>query len=127
VNVDTQQHLTTLRELLLFRIHELEAEVHAAALQRARDAGAVDHNAVIDRKEEAEAEQRAEIVSQAERLAGTALSDCRSALTRLDEGVYGDCRDCGDPIPLARLMVQPQAGRCAPCQAAFEGGHRAAA
>lgn len=127
MNVETQQHLTTLRDLLTFRIHELEAEVHAAAMQRAGDAGAVDRNAVIDRKDEAEAEQRTEVLSQAEHLTNAALADCRAALRRLDEGVFGDCRDCGEPIALARLMVQPQAERCAPCQSAFESGRRAAA
>jgi DnaK suppressor protein len=127
VNVDTQQHLTTLRDLLTYRIHELEAEVHAAAMQRASEAGAVDLAAVSDRKEEADAEQRAELLSQSDRLVVDALSDCHAALRRLDEGVYGDCRDCGEPIPLPRLMVLPQAERCAHCQAAFEGGRRDAA
>jgi len=127
VNLDTQQHLTTLRDLLTYRIHELETEVHAAALQRASDAGAVDLATVSDRKEEAEAEQQAEVLSQADQLASATLTDCRAALRRLDDGVYGDCSDCGEPIPLPRLMVQPQADRCAPCQAAFEGARRIAA
>jgi len=127
VNVDTQQHLTTLRDLLAYRIHDLEAEVHAAALQRASDAGAVDLATVSDRKEEADAEQRAELLSQSEQLVAESLADCRAALRRLDEGIYGDCRDCGEAIPLARLMVQPQAQRCAACQVAFEGGRRIAA
>jgi len=127
VNVDTQQHLTTLRDLLGFRIHELEAKVHAAALQRASEAGAVDPASVSDRKEEADAEQRADLLSQSDRLLVEALAECRAALTRLDEGIYGDCSDCGEPIPLPRLMVLPQARRCAHCQAAFEGGHRVAA
>jgi DnaK suppressor protein len=127
VNVDTQQHLTTLRNLLTYRIRDLEAEVHASALQRASDAGAVDPSMVRDRKEEAEAEQRAELESQSDQLASAALAGCRAALRRLDEGVYGDCRDCGEPIALPRLMVQPQAERCAPCQATFEGARRIAA
>jgi len=127
VNVDTQQHLTTLRDLLIYRLHELEAEVHAAAIQRASDAGAVDPASVSDRKDEADAERRAELLSESDQLATDALSHCRAALKRLDEGVYGDCRDCGEPIPLPRLMVQPQAERCAPCQAALEAGRRVAA
>jgi len=127
VNVDTQQHLTTLRDLLGYRIRELEAEVHAAALQRASDTGAVDPASVSDRKEEAEAQQRAELLSQSDELVAQLLADCRAALKRLDEGIFGDCSDCGEPIPLPRLMVLPQAQRCARCQAAFEGGRRIAA
>jgi RNA polymerase-binding transcription factor DksA len=127
VNVETQQHLTTLRDLLTYRVHELEAEIHAAAMERAREAADVDRNSVIDQKDEAETEQRGELIAQEERLTNAALSECRAALQRLDEGVFGDCRDCGEPIPLARLMVQPQAERCAPCQAVFERVHRAMA
>ena len=127
MNVDTQQHLTTLRDLLGYRIRELEAEVHAAALQRASDTGAVDPASVSDRKEEAEAQQRAELLSQSDELVAQLLADCRAALKRLDEGIFGDCSDCGEPIPLPRLMVLPQAQRCARCQAAFEGGRRIAA
>ena len=41
-------------------------------------------------------------------------------LHRLDAGRFGDCLECGDPISLARLRVQPAAARCARCQAASE-------
>jgi len=30
------------------------------------------------------------------------------------------CRECGEPIPSARLAVLPDAERCAECQADFE-------
>ena len=43
-----------------------------------------------------------------------------AALLRLDAATYGDCADCGEPISLQRLRVQPAALRCAPCQAACE-------
>jgi len=120
MNVDTQEHLPTLRQLLLFRLHELESEVHAAAVERASSATEADMAAVIDRKDEADAEQRGEMAARAEQRGHDDLVRCREALRRLDDGVYGDCRDCGQPIPFERLMVQPQAERCAPCQAEFE-------
>jgi len=123
MNLDTQQHLGTLRELLAYRIRELEADVHASAIERAHSATEVDMAAVIDRKDEAEAEQREEIAAGAERIELAELAECRAALRRLDDGVYGDCSDCGEPIPLARLMAQPQALRCAPCQAEHEHEH----
>jgi RNA polymerase-binding transcription factor DksA len=31
------------------------------------------------------------------------------ALTNLRRGTYGDCERCGQPIPLARLRVLPEA------------------
>jgi phage/conjugal plasmid C-4 type zinc finger TraR family protein len=32
-----------------------------------------------------------------------------------------DCGDCGDPIPLDRLIVFPRAERCVPCQVLRDG------
>ncbi len=37
------------------------------------------------------------------------------ALQRLDEGSYGRCRSCGAPLPYGRLLVMPEARRCAGC------------
>ena len=120
MNIETQEHLPMLRQLLLFRMHELEAEARAAAVDRASSATEVDMAMVIDRKDEADAEQRDALAEQVERRSRGELARCREALKRLDDGIYGDCRDCGMPIPLARLMAQPQAERCAPCQAEIE-------
>ena len=100
----TQTHLKTLRDLLTYRLGELRAEVHAAELAReqtgmpsARDVGEVQERRDLDE-----------------------LRQVKAALQRLDEGTYGDCADCGEPIALGRLMVQPAALCCAPCQAARE-------
>jgi RNA polymerase-binding transcription factor DksA len=35
-------------------------------------------------------------------------------------GTYGECIECGEPIPAARLEVNPTARRCAACQARHE-------
>ena len=35
MEVETQQHLTNLRQLLAYRVRELESERHAAAIERA--------------------------------------------------------------------------------------------
>jgi DnaK suppressor protein len=40
----------------------------------------------------------------------------RLALARLDSGDYGTCVDCSQDIPPARLLAQPFAIRCIPCQ-----------
>jgi len=127
MEVETQQHLTSLRQMLAYRVRELESERHAAAIERAESASEIDGAAVLDRKDEAEAELREQAASRTERHALADLQRCRSALQRLDDGVYGDCADCEQSIPLARLMVQPEAERCAPCQSAWERRHAAAA
>ncbi|GAC1423583.1 MAG: hypothetical protein NVSMB6_24790 [Burkholderiaceae bacterium] len=43
-----------------------------------------------------------------------------TARERIHAGTYGQCIECGAKIPLDRLMVQPMAARCMPCQEAFE-------
>jgi len=44
----------------------------------------------------------------------------QGALARLDDGTYGQCVECGDHLPIARLMALPHASRCLACQAAAE-------
>jgi DnaK suppressor protein len=48
------------------------------------------------------------------------LSDVAAALVRLDLGGYGECIACGKPISWERLAAQPQAARCARCEAVRE-------
>ena len=42
---------------------------------------------------------------------------------RMVGGEYGECIQCGFEIPYERLMVQPTAARCAPCQNNYEHTH----
>ena len=39
---------------------------------------------------------------------------------RLDEGTFGTCLDCGEAVPLARLLAVPWASYCATHQEALE-------
>jgi RNA polymerase-binding transcription factor DksA len=48
------------------------------------------------------------------------LAAVRTAQARIDDGNYGDCIDCGAPIPVPRLRVQPAALRCVACQEKHE-------
>jgi RNA polymerase-binding protein DksA len=48
------------------------------------------------------------------------LAAVESALTRIADGSYGTCIDCGEPIPAARLAVNPSAARCIASQERFE-------
>jgi DnaK suppressor protein len=125
MDLPTQTHLTNLRDLLLFRQRELASAMHALERIR-RDAPAPSGvQEVRDGKDDAELRQGAAIDEAQEQRDFQELAGVRAALQRLDEGTYGDCADCGEPIPLQRLMVQPAAARCAACQAAHE--HREAA
>ena len=44
------------------------------------------------------------------------LARIEAARARAAEGRYGQCEDCGDAIPLGRLLANPTALRCAECQ-----------
>ncbi len=39
----------------------------------------------------------------------------RAALERIEEGEFGWCQDCGEPIPKARLELDPTIASCVSC------------
>lgn len=69
---------------------------------------------------------------QADRLAHNTVRDAeatrdhdelvavRAALARWADGSLGECTDCGQPVGVARLLAQPAAARCIPCQSKAE-------
>ncbi len=119
MDLPTQTHLTALRDMLVYRQHELQTEIHAAeqAVLADTQSGAGD---VTDQKETAQRHERSEMSDAQEQRDRAELELVEAALRRLDQGVYGDCASCGEPIALPRLRVQPAAPRCAACQADFE-------
>lgn len=104
----TQLHLLSLRQALEYRLHELSTELHAAELARGAAVGA--GGPVKVGIEEQRRIDEASLV--------------QGALRRLDLSCYGDCQDCGQPIALQRLRVQPAAPRCAGCEAALAAAGR---
>lgn len=121
MELPTQTHLTVLRNLLTYRLGELRAQVRAAQRERAAEIPLHD---VTDRKDDAEQALAAQMSAAEAQRDIDELRDVQAALARLDDGSYGDCLDCGEPIPLQRLLVQPAALRCAACQAAHERAAR---
>lgn len=119
MDLATQTHLKPLRDMLNYRLVELRAEVHAAQQARMESGDAGVHE-VADRKDEATQRQLDSLGDVQEQRDIEELTQVEAALKRLDAGTYGDCADCGDPIPLKRLQVQPAARRCAGCQLAAE-------
>jgi len=116
MNIETQTHLTSLRDLLTYRLHDLESEVHAEELARRPSA----ERDVTDQKDEAARHMEDGVLEAQERRDVDELLLVRAALARLDAGTYGDCVQCGEPIALQRLLVEPAALRCATCQSALE-------
>jgi DnaK suppressor protein len=50
------------------------------------------------------------------------LRELDEALDRIDAGTYGTCEECGEPIGLKRLEVNPVATYCVPCKTKLEQG-----
>lgn len=120
MDLATQTHLKSLRGMLNYRLAELRADVHAAQQAREQRSSVAEAHDVSDRKDEATQQQFDDIgEAQAQRDLDE-LAQVEAALRRLDAGTYGNCADCGEPIPLRRLRVQPAADRCAACQIAAE-------
>lgn len=116
MDLATQTHLSALREALQYRLRELLADVSDTRRTTSGPRAAETH----DRKDDAgrqveDASRAAEERRDLDELAGV-----EAALGRLDAGHYGDCVDCGEPIGLRRLRVQPAALRCTACQALAE-------
>ena len=119
----TQTHLVTLRNLLAYRLRDLKAELagEAAASRPVADLSPE----VRDRKDIASDDQSATVDDAEAARDAEEASAVEAALQRLDANRYGNCMDCGESIPLQRLLVQPAAERCAACQSAFEvAAHR---
>lgn len=43
------------------------------------------------------------------------LARLKYALSAIDNPGFGTCMDCGEPIPLARVMVVPESNLCVGC------------
>ncbi|MCD6390075.1 MAG: TraR/DksA C4-type zinc finger protein [Desulfobulbaceae bacterium] len=43
------------------------------------------------------------------------LTKLRWALSHIDEPGFGLCRECGEPIPLGRILLMPESTMCVPC------------
>jgi DnaK suppressor protein len=116
MDIDTQNHLKVLRDLLEYRLRDLRSDIRGA--ESARRGGAL--NGVIDRKDQAEREQISALAESEEQRDWGELARVERALSRLDHGGYGDCLECGEPIPIKRLLAQPAAELCVACQHAQE-------
>jgi RNA polymerase-binding transcription factor DksA len=110
-------HFDALRDALERRHAELLREVEAAELARRAP---IDRTEVGDREDDAERVQAGDIGELEEGRDVAELRQVEAALHRIAAGRYGECVDCGVPISLARLFVQPAAQRCAACQNAIE-------
>ena len=49
------------------------------------------------------------------------LTKLKWALSHIDEPEFGLCRECGEPIPLGRILLMPESTMCVPCLEEMDG------
>lgn len=52
------------------------------------------------------------------------LERIEEALSKIENGTYGHCEECGETIPVKRLLAMPQARYCVGCQEMMEKERR---
>lgn len=87
----------------------------ADLLGSAEPATAVDANPDHDDAAAADELQQQAVAQDVERLRRRELARIDAALERLAAGEYGWCVACGEPIPEARLDLDPAVALCVAC------------
>ena len=113
----TRSQLAVLRQLLSDRLKTLRAEIDAAAPAERMNTAVQEVASHADQSVEQQDEELADVQLQRDL---DELKLVQSALLRLDGTGYGECIDCDADIPSQRMLAQPAAERCSPCQSAFE-------
>ena len=113
----TAAQLKELKELLLTRRKELQAEMeqNRANLAPAELSGSVSQDESARLKN-----QTREVDAVLTGLDAADLTRIDRALEAMEAGDYGLCDECGCHIPFERLKVEPMTQHCVACKSAWE-------
>lgn len=120
----SEQDMTAVRESLTSQLASLiehiraglsESEQHQFTAILGRSAG--------DSSDEALATSMGDLSAARIDLEIRQWRELEDARKRLGEADFGKCLECGNVIPLARLLANPAARRCIDCQTTFEHTH----
>lgn len=70
----------------------------------------------VGRLSRMDAMQNQAMASAVEARRGQRIRAIEAALSRMAEGEFGYCEECGEPIPFARLELDPTYGCCVACR-----------
>jgi len=118
-----QQRLKQLREALVAKRRQLEAEVGRSAIYEK----GLDEDATKDLGDQANTAYTREFQFELGNGDRRLLREVVSALRKLDEGGFGECERCGELIGEKRLDALPFARYCIECQRRLEREDKAAA
>ncbi len=113
----TPAQLNELRELLLKRRQELQAEME----QNLANLAPAERTSSVSQDESARLKNLTrEVDSRLTHLDAADLTRIDRALELMDEGSYGLCDECGCHIPFERLKIEPMTQHCVACKSRWE-------
>ena len=118
-----QQRLKELREALVAKRRQLEAEVGRSVLYEK----GLDDDATKDLGDQANTAYTREFLFELGNGDRRLLREVLIALQKFDEGGFGECERCSEPIGDKRLDALPFARYCIDCQRRLEREDRPAA
>lgn len=118
-----QSQLEQLRQKLIIRTRELREDIRRELMQSDQERHREVAGMVGDVGDESVANLVADLDAAAIDRDVRELRSIEAARGRLEAGTYGICLDCGNAIPWARLLAQPDASRCVPCAQQHEKTH----
>lgn len=106
--------LQKIQKLLVKKRHLLSgAEKAAGSLKSPQAAENIPYSEAIDMAQCLEEMERAASIHEVER---RELQAIERALSKFLNGTFGQCEECGDEIPVKRLLIVPEARLCMHCQ-----------
>lgn len=113
----TAAQLKELKELLLARRKELQAEMD----QNLANLAPAERTSSVSQDESARLKNLTrEVDSRLTSLDAADLTRIDRALEAMEEGTYGLCDECGCNIPFERLKIEPMTQHCVACKSAWE-------
>lgn len=97
------------------RIHEEIAKAEEDIARLANSANPVSPDNAIGRISRMEAINAQSVNKAALSQAKVRLAGLKSARANLEEPEFGSCFECGEPIPLARILIMPHSKMCVSC------------
>lgn len=104
----SQQHLATIRGVLVRRLADLQGRGIRIDGELGQPVSADADDAATEREDD-------EPLQGAARVLAREAAEVAAAVVRIDAGTYGDCTRCGEAIAPARLEAEPEAALCIGC------------
>lgn len=119
----TQAQTQKIAEALNYRYSQLVGEIKEELKHTGEGAAQEFHDGVPDEGDQSVAGMFADLNATMMDRQLDEIERIDVARARLREGEINVCDECGCEIPFERLLVEPTATRCVPCQEQYEKTH----